>query len=232
MKKTAVILVLLVMSFGASAQLLNHSISGRPYVKGGISLVSFSALNADDYKNNIGYNVAIGYQMSLFSSNLFYFNYSPEIGFNTKGWKKEDSYDDYDDWYDIRYYYDNKEKFLSHRVQITPINLEFGLNITNSVSINVHGGFFGAFDYYGKCTTESIVRTDSRIIDKEKNEELISEIPYFRYYDIGVLFGCAMWIKDFTIDFTMQKGFTNIINDPETFAKTSNNINIGIGYRF
>ena len=196
--------------------------------------MSFSGLNADDYTNNIGYNFAIGYQMSLFSSELFYFNYSPEFGFNTKGWKKEYSYNDndYDDWDYIRYYYEYEEKFLSHRFQLVPINLEFGLNITNSVSINIHGGFFGAFDYYGKRTTESTIRTDSRIIDRDKDETQISEIPHFRYYDIGALFGCAIWIKDFTIDFTMQKGFTNIINDPETFAKTSNNINIGIGYRF
>jgi hypothetical protein len=99
------------------------------YARAGIGLMSVTGDDAES-KNRLGYNLAIGFQRSLNTNNLYW---GAEAALGSRGFK-----DKYDDSY----------KLIAHNIQVSP-SIGWKPAIGDGLKLDVHVGVYASYDYAG-----------------------------------------------------------------------------------
>ncbi len=180
-------------------------------VRAGVNFAGLTGDGAEELDGKTAYDVAVSFQKPLSNFGMFW---GMELGLGSRGYSYEEeggssSYE---------------EKFLAHNVRFSPFTIGYAYNFTDQIKADIRLGGYASFDYIGSGT-ESY---NSSYGEDEEDFDL-GDIDDYNRFDAGINFGIGVWYNRFNLDFSLQRGFCEIIKDSKSYT---NNFMIRVGYAF
>jgi hypothetical protein len=222
MKKMILAALTFLLTVGAQAQIVSsRSVSitqerkapSETVIYGRVGL-GFMNLKYDylDFDSKLGYNVAIGFQKSLDTYNLYW---GMEAGFGSRGCKYSDK-EDYDEY--------EEGSLLAHNILVSPFNIGWKPQIGNDLKLDVHVGVYASYDFAGTIKDKDVYDGDV-----EEDSWGIGDAEGYKRFDVGINPGIGVWFGNYNIDLSLQRGFLEIVKDTKAHSQ---NILIRVGYTF
>lgn len=217
--KKIIAAVAFALTFGFAAQAQSTIVSSRSVdiskeksatqwiLRAGLNFAGCTGDDADDYDSKVAYDVAVSFQKPISDFGLFW---GMELGLGSRGCKLEES----GDWGDY------EENLLAHNVRFSPFTIGYAYNFTDQIKADVRLGGYASFDYAGKFKVKE---------DGDEEDWDLGDLDGYNRFDAGINFGIGVWYDRFNLDFSLQRGFIDAIDDWE--GKTSNFM-IRLGYSF
>lgn len=223
MKKFFIVIACAVLSLSASAQRASSSSSSffsTEKVDGGVKFgiragVNFAnaTFKEDDFSyspdSRTAFHVGVIADIPLMQS-LYV---QTGLFFQEKGWKIEESGDEYA----------YKETYKPMYLQI-PILASYRYNFSDALQLQVNAGPYFAYGIGGKVKWEE---------DEESGEgDFFGDDSDFKRFDCGLQIGAGLtFAKHYYLGVAYEFGFSNIVDDSDMKVKNKN-LMISVGYNF
>lgn len=171
-------------------------------VRAGVNFAGLTGDGAEELDGKTAYDVAFSFQKPLSNFGMFW---GMELGLGSRGYSYKHG--------------EEENNLLSHNVRFSPFTFGYAYNFTDQIKADVRLGGFASFDYTGTYKEDS----------GYEGEYNLGDIEDYNRFDAGINFGIGVWYNRFNLDFSLQRGFCEIIKDSKSYT---NNFMIRVGYAF